>query len=894
MHPHMNTTALRRSLLASAAGLCVALPAFASDEICREHSAPAFTNPGSSGFDPETGRDLRNFPPHRTVDSLHMLLRVRIADMNKPVMNCTQELTVRPIAGPVSSIALDAVDLKITSVKIDGHSTSFTHDGRTLSISVTPPLPTAQDAKLITEYRVENPAAGIIWTPESPAWPGRDAQLHSQGETQTNSYWFPCHDFPNEKITNELIVTVPGGYQVSSNGSLVARERGTEVTAVVAGKNVLSPIETYRFIQDKPHSNYLVSLIVGKFDVVELKGETGAFSESLPMPVYVAPGRGVNVAGTFGRTPAMIDYFSMVLEEPYPWSRYAQLSVWNFAHGGMENTGATTLHDGLPYPADELDDHDADGLISHELAHQWFGDLITCASWEHTWLNEGFATYMTALWMGKRDGPDAYTRSILGNFDGIIANDRGSLPDQQGMASKVYRDSFEAFRRPANPYGKGSSILHMLRQKVGDAAFFAGIARYIDEHKFQSAETADLRKVMELVSGENLEQFFQQWTAQPGVPRFTATLSFNEETKLLSITTTQTQTINGDNPAFEVPLAVYVRAADGSVKVEQFEITGKEHTFTLPLSAEPVFAAIDPDLWVLAEWKITQPPQWAAAQVTGGPSLVSRIMAARQIAADKDTEARRALAPIAADPTQPRALRVECIRAIANAGGIEELLPLTSAAADHYELRTAIADGLASHAGQADSPPEAVVEAHRALLGWWKTDTSSNVRGRALNAMVKLSAPEAPAALAAALAGSSWSDELRLAALEATYLAPAGAEASKPTAADDSIFTLVINAADESKLPRTRVAACQALARAVRGQAVALSPTQHKRALSAIETCVVNGDSRTRRGAADALASIGGTEALSILERNSTAFRAPAEQIGLEDWKARASESIKK
>ncbi|QYU67690.1 M1 family metallopeptidase [Leptolyngbya sp. 15MV] len=399
-----------------------------------------------------------------------------------------------------------------------------------------------------------------MWTPSDPAYPGRAAQLHTQGQSEFNSYWFPIRDFPNVRLSTEVIATVPAGFEVVSNGRLVDR------AAVGAGR------VRFHWSQERPHPPYLVSLVVGKFDVVDV-----ARAGSVPMPVYVPPGRGRDVERTYGRTALMAELFARLIDEPYPWEKYAQVVVHNFEAGGMENTSATTMHDTAILTADGVADQDIEDLIAHELAHQWFGNMITCRSWEHLWLNEGFATYFEALWLERQplapdrglrrtqrqwSGRDLYLARVLEALDAFRDSDLPDAPRQPAMVSKEYRHADETFGRAADPYAKGAFVLHMLRTKLGDDVFFRGLAAYVDRFAFKEVETNDFRRVMEDVSGEALEAFFAQWCFRPGLPGVEITPAWEPRAGgggELNLTVRQTQRIDRENPAFMIDLPVWIR-----------------------------------------------------------------------------------------------------------------------------------------------------------------------------------------------------------------------------------------------------------------------------------------------------------------------------------------------
>ncbi len=698
------------------------------------------------------------FPPHRLVDHKHLRIELTIPDMNVPRASAVATLRMAAIRGEVPTITLDAKSLGIDAVTCPDRAVTPVYDGRKLALTFHPPLEQGKDVEVSIRYTIDDPRLGLVWTPESPAWPGRAAQLHTQGQPETNSYWFPCHDFPNERLSTELVVTAPAAYEVSSNGRLVSKENVIHAAESPSKGRTLVPCRRWRFLQDKEHVNYLVTLVVGKFDIVDVRG-----ASKLPMPVYVPPGRGGDVKGTYGRTAAMIARFESLLDEPYPWDKYAQLVVWNFGAGGMENTSATTMYDTALHDRESLDDHDLDGLISHELAHQWFGDLITCNSWEHIWLNEGFATYLTALWHEHRDGFEGYQRLIRGNFDGTAGADAADAPAQVGMVSKIYTHPWETFRRPANPYGKGSSILHMLRMKLGDDRFFAGVRLYVDRHRFTTVETIDFRRALEEASGESLEQFFSQWCSRPGVPAVTVTQNHDAATGMLSIDVEQTQKIDGDNPAFEFDLPILVHAGGGTTPCV-VSMAGRKATLSISVPAAPTCIEVDPNLHVLAALSVRQPEEAMLAHLKVASTPASRMLALRGLSGGTAADATAPIAACASDSTQPSWVRAQAVRTLAARGSFDALHALWNAKPDHWEVREAI---VASMPLAVKASPASLDHVASSLVSIAGEDSSLKVRCTAIRALGDIKAPGSAAAILEALTRESQSDGLRVAALEA-------------------------------------------------------------------------------------------------------------------------------
>ncbi|MCW5776302.1 MAG: hypothetical protein KIS87_07690 [Phycisphaeraceae bacterium] len=804
----------------------------------------------SGHFDEATGRDRRNYPPHRWADHGRMTLELFIQDMDVPVAQATQTLTITPIAEPLEELRLDARLLDIRSVSVNGFPARFTNDGRHLRVALAPPLPPDVPATIVTTYVINDPPDGLFWTPSSPAWPGRPPQIHTQGQPETNSYWFPCHDFPNERLETEIIATVPAGFLVSSNGRLLSQRRSVRRVTDASGASSLRGYDTFHWLQDKPHVNYLVSLVVGKFDVVDV-GRPG-----LPMPVYVPPGRGPDVRGTYGRTAEMTALFERLFDEPYPWDRYAQLVVWNFGAGGMENTAATTMFDTAIISPEALIDHDLEGLISHELAHQWFGDLITCNSWDHIWLNEGFATYLTALWFEHSRGRDAYDASVLGGFDAVIARDNAVAPLQPAMVSREYTEPWDVFRRAANPYPKGASVLHMLRRKLGDGAFFRAVGLYVDRYKGRTAETDDFRKILEEVSGESLERFFHQWCYRPGVPRLRVRTTWNSSAAELRVDVEQMQNIDERNPAFVFDLPVLIRVRNEG-DWRRLHVDGRSATLSIPLAAEPDMVAIDPNLEVLASIDVDAPSGWLVEQALRGPTHASRVLAVRSLGTlDTDAPGTTALHAIASDRARHRDLRSEAVRALAARRAPDAARRVVSLDPDDPYVRETVLAAVADCAS-GDAPPlgrDAVADrlAHAALH-----DASSRVRAAAVRGLARMNAVDRLPVLLAALEIESQHDTVRQAALGAL------ADLDQPDAISHSVrFTRV------GTLSRTRAVAIGVVGR--------LGKHDPDIALNAILPLLEDREMRARNAAGEALVTLGDARAVERLEALAATARDPA------------------
>ncbi|VAX39529.1 hypothetical protein MNBD_PLANCTO03-1109, partial [hydrothermal vent metagenome] len=541
-------------------------------------------------FDAETGRDLHNYLPHRDFDHTHMLLELDFPDFaNEPRAIARCSITMTPIGTPREAVRLDAEGMEITSVTLKTQPLAFTHEGTDLRITLPETVRLGESITLVIDYTLEKAqlkpnGKGLSWSPPTrrPDGPSEEApMLHSQGEPEYARQWFPTFDHPNERLATELLVTVHDGFEVLSNGELRSRE-------VLEDGRV-----RWHWSQTRPHTPYLVSLVIGKFDIVELGGPDSAYP-GLAMPVYGPVGSADSIRASFAKTPAMVAFYEKRFDEPYPWDKYAQSIVRDFAAGAMENTSASTF---FPFAA-SAEPGMLDDIIAHELVHQWFGNLVTCKNWEHLWLQEGWATFGEALWdeehararaleRGKtpeqaaKAARKAYLRAIRNNFRSASRGAaRTSAPDDPALASKLYADPEHVFMKANNPYSRGACVLHMLRERLGDEVFWQGTALFLDQYKDAAVETDDFRKALEEVSGQSLERFFDQWVYRAGVPSVDIELDWEAKSDqadgpgILTVTLRQVQTINADNPAYAMVVPIYLKfagAANTYVYVETEE-----------------------------------------------------------------------------------------------------------------------------------------------------------------------------------------------------------------------------------------------------------------------------------------------------------------------------------
>ena len=558
----------------------------------------------------------------RQFHALHYRLDLTFDHRAKKVSGSVA-IRLTPLAGPMDSLVLDAVDLDIHAVRlVGGGPLSFNERSPSLSILLPRTYAFGETLTVNVDYSC-SPSKGLYFI-YADSGGGKHDQIWSQGEDMDNRYWFPCYDYPNDKATSEVIGTVASDWTLLSNGRLVSeqldRKKGTR---------------TFHWSESKPHSTYLIMVAAGKYAVVRGK------YRNIPLAYYMYPEDTAKAQESFGRTPAMIQFLESRTGVPYPWEKFDQIIIDDFMWGGMENTTAVTLNDAcIVNPRASLD-FPSDPVVVHELAHMWFGDLVTARDWTHLWLNEGFATYCEDLWTEHAKGKDEFEYEMIQASLTARGNDR-----MLGRRPIVSHDSY-----PANLYARGGWVLNMLRTILGDEAFFRGIHQYLTRYQYANAETDEFRLALEDATGWNLDWFFREWVFGAGFPRLKVTKAWDDSTHTLRLTVEQTQQIDSLTGYFRFPLAVEC-TTDSGTSDRTFWVSGKEETFRIPLAAAPRMVIADRGYHLLKEMDFPKSEEEYIYQLAHAPEIADRITAARALP-DKGTgdAVRDALARAAAsDP----------------------------------------------------------------------------------------------------------------------------------------------------------------------------------------------------------------------------------------------------
>ena len=693
-----------------------------------------FTRPGFSyGDDP--GHHARS----RTYHVIHYRLDVK---PDEHMRNVRGSVTIRfvPLRSEFRSLVLDAAEMTIDRVVMPaGTPLTFDYDPaeESLAIDLGRDYTPSDTLSVIVSYRAK-PRKGLYFIQPDSAYPDKPWQVWSQGAVDDNHFWFPCYDYPNDKATSEVFITVPDTQYAVSNGRLLG-----------AAENREARTKTYHWLLEKPVSSYLISVAAG--DYIVLRDSCC----SIPVDYIVYPADAANAPRSFRKTPDMIRFFSRAIGYDYPWAKYDQTIVHDFVYGGMENVSATTLTDGTIHDGRAQLDVNSEGLVAHELAHQWWGDLLTCCDWASAWLNEGFATYFGALWTEEESGEDAFQQQVAGIMRSVITGDAGS--NRRPVVWRGYTDPTDVFGLQI--YQKGASVLHMLRFVLGDELFWKSLRYYARAHAFRNVETNDLKLAVEEATGENLWWFFDEWLYRAGYPEYDVTKRWDPSEKKLHLVVRQVQRVDDGTPLFTMPVDVEVTKETGPV-VRQITVSREEEEFTFPCSSKPRNVIFDKGDWILKKLTFEKSKdEWLYQRAHGTP--LERVEAirtlSRNLSPKQEKEAVDALVSSATGDLFA-AVRVEACR------GLAKLTPLPAAkdalfraARDSSsQVRRAALSALGEFRGSD------VIEV---LRGAFENDSSYYVAASALESFAKADFTHAFEILSEGLSRDSYSDVIRTAAL---------------------------------------------------------------------------------------------------------------------------------
>lgn len=681
---------------------------------------------------PADSPDHRKYAPVRDVDILHLALDVT-PDFKQRTVAVVTRIAFKPLAQPANEIRLDATKLTIHEVTASETVQAWNNTDQQLVITFAKPIPADRETTVTIRSQAE-PKQGLYFRTPEMGYREGDTHLFTQGESTEARQWFPCFDAPNEKFTSEITCRVPEGMTVLANGRKVSSEKDA-ATGLVA----------VRWVQEQPHVTYLISLVAGYFKTIEAR------HGDLPLAYHVLPTDAGTAAGSFQDTAAAVAFFEKETGVKYPWAKYDQVCVNDFVAGGMENTSITTLTDGTLFPPGFETLRSSQSLMAHELAHQWFGDLVTCKDWTHLWLNEGAATYYAHLFDGQMNGRDAMLYGLFEDARSFLE----AQNDVRPIADRTFDDPMQQFGYHA--YQKGSWVLHMLRSQLGEDLYRRCIQTYLERHRFGNVVTEDLNRVIEELSGKSWDQFFDQWVYHAHHPELEISYAWDEALKVAKVSVKQVQKLGDTVLLFNFPLPVRFKTRDGVVD-RTVTVRLKEEDFRFPLTSAPESVRIDPALTVLAKITFTPPIAMAQVQLKDQGDVIGRLLAVAQIGRNRDHDSlERLKGALNSDPFYGvRNAAVRALRSIHNEEALDALL--ASLKQDDARVRREVVSAVASFYRE---------RAYAALRQVLESERNPDIRATALRGLGPYAKPEVKETLLAALNQESFRNVIGDAAIGA-------------------------------------------------------------------------------------------------------------------------------
>ncbi len=551
----------------------------------------------------------RQYAPDRKVDILHITIDVT-PDFKARTVAGTTTIKFEPIAKALTELRLDAIDLDVSSVTSSGQIEGYSVTDEAITITFDPPVSPGAETTVTVVYEAE-PKQGLYFRTPEMGYKKEDTHLSTQGEAHEAPHWYPNYDYPNERSSSEVICRVPKDMTVLSNGRLISEEMDSE-----------SGLKVVRWLQEKPHVNYLIALVAGKLKKIE------SHYKDIPLAFYTPTSQIEQAENSFEGTADMMAFYEREIGVPYPWDKYYQVAVAD-GGGGMENTTLTILGDGTLFTKETENIRSSQGLVAHELVHQWFGDYVTCKDWSHLWLNEGFAVYYEKLYDGHKNGRDSMLYGLYRSSHGVLSK----RPTHKPIVHKSYASADEQFDYRAYP--KGGWVLHMLRTELGEELFRKCVKTYLERHALSSVVTEDFSSIIEELTGRSFDRFFDQWVYHGRHPDLKVSYNWSGKDKLAKVSVEQTHEVNDKVMLFHFRTKVRFVIEDENIDREII-IDSKQHDFYFSLPKEPNIVRFDPDYGLLANVKFEKPTAMLYEQLENKDDVIGRLRAIDALEKKKD------------------------------------------------------------------------------------------------------------------------------------------------------------------------------------------------------------------------------------------------------------------
>ena len=543
----------------------------------------------------EEVQDLYNPSATRLSDIVHTNLSVRF-DWEKQYLHGTAEITAKPYFRATNELILDAKGFDIHHVKMGELALNYQYEDDKLVIRLDKVYKRTESYTISIDYTAKpnelDTKGGVAITDAKGLYfinplghEDKPQQIWTQGETEFSSCWFPTIDKPNERMTQNIAITVQNKYTTLSNGLLVKSEQNKDGT------------RTDYWEQSLGHTPYLAMMAVGDFNITTDKWR------GIDVDYYLEDDYHKHARGIFGRTPEMMEHYSEILGVDYPWEKYAQVVVRDFVSGAMENTTAVIHGEFVQMDEREMLDRHEEDIIAHELIHHWFGDLVTCENWANLPLNEAFATYGEYIWREKGFGRMAADKHLDADLNSYFREARSKQVD---MIRFDYTDKDDMF--DSHSYAKGGRVLHMLRHYLGDEAFYLGLQKYLEDNAFSTVEIHQLRLAMEEVCGEDLNWFFNQWFLNSGHPILAFSYEYEDSTNTQWVYIEQLQNLE-TTPLYKLNMDVALYFED-SVFTYNIDVEDGFDAFAFTTNSAPTNVVVDSEHILLAEIIDEKPEEW--------------------------------------------------------------------------------------------------------------------------------------------------------------------------------------------------------------------------------------------------------------------------------------------
>ncbi len=670
------------------------------------------------------------YAPYRFANSI---IRVRF-DFDRGIVYGHETAIVEPKRAGLRTLPFNTLGIKYSSVTVDGKPAAYTIDTahQFINVGVAQPASAGKNLAVDFVYSVQ-PQRGIYFIRPDRGYPDVTPEIWSQGEMIDNRRWFPTWDQPNQKTPSELVVTVPHGWTVVANGYLKSHKSGTTG-------------ETWDWNSPHPKSTYLIAFAAGPLS------EHHTSLNGMPVDSYVQPPVANLNALCFGNTKDIVAFFQNTIGIKFPWEKYDQTTAERFTYGGMENASATIQTDrAIHLPVQNLESP-CDGLVAHELAHQWWGDDVTMSDWSNTWINEGYATYFQELWSEKHFGEAEFEQERYFAQQSYFGETQDYF---RPIVDYVYNDPLDLF--DSSGYPRPGEVLHMLRYMFGDQRFFKALHDYLSAYQYKTADTHQFFDAIDKSLGTNLDWFENEWFYRAAYPNYLVKQKYDAKAGTLTLEVSQK---NHDGKPFRMPVVIEAYFG-GQMKSIQPIIAQNHQAIVIDgVTSKPQMVLFDPNDNIIRELTFHKSLAELAYQAGNAKHAGDRMWAIDQLAKFADAKGSDRATAMSAVASVVRSDPYYGVRSYAldTSAQFDDAAAVYSGLRDEDKRVRIAAEGAA---GSLKTKNARVV----AILKTMVSDTDPTVAGTALQSLASLKASGAYNMLVAALNRHTFREEVAAAAL---------------------------------------------------------------------------------------------------------------------------------